>query len=114
MLVEYRDEHGHCDVPGDEGVLGRWVTKLRERPPEGERKYRLDALGFEWDGRKARSNNAWRAGVEKSIEYYKTHGNLKVPKGYVCEGGYKLGTFIQRAKRDKRMDELEQSCSGEN
>ena len=90
------------------------MTKLRERVPEGERKDRLDALGFEWDGRKARSNNAWRAGVEKSIEYYETHGNLKVPKGYVCEDGYKLGTFIQRAKRDKRVDELEELCSGDD
>ena len=21
ILVEYRNKHGHCDVPGDEGVL---------------------------------------------------------------------------------------------
>ena len=106
ILVEYRNGHGHCDVPGDEGVLGRWVRKLRERPPEGERKYRLDALGSEWDGRKDRSNNAWRAGVEKS-------GNLKVPKGYACDGGdISLVLSSRGAKRDKRMDELEKICSG--
>ena len=106
ILVEYRNGHGHCDVPGDEGVLGRWVRKLRERPPEEERKYRLDALGSEWDGRKDRSNNAWRAGVEKS-------GNLKVPKGYACDGGdISLVLSSRGAKRDKRMDELEKICSG--
>ena len=78
-LVQYKEKHGHCDVPGDEGPLGSWVAKLRERPPEGERKERLDALGFEWDGRKSRSRNAWRAGVKHSREYWTSHGDLKVP-----------------------------------
>lgn len=111
MLVEYKNEHGHCDVPGDDGALGKWVAKVRERPPEGERKERLDALGFEWDGRVARSKNAWRDGVKHSLEYFKVHGDLRVPKGYTCADGYKLGTFIQRAKRDKRMDELKELCA---
>ena len=36
---------------------------------------------------------------------------MRVPKGYTCADGYKLGTFIQRAKRDKRMDELKELCA---
>ena len=106
-LVEYKNTHGHCDVPGDEGALGRWVFDQRRRPPEGERKEKLDALGFEWDGRVSRSRNAWREGVKHSKEFYEKHGNLKVPKGYVCSDGYKLGNFIRKTKSDKRMEELE-------
>lgn len=109
MLVQYKNEHGHCDVPGDEGELGYWVARLRERVPEGERKDRLDALGFEWDGRVARSNNAWRNGVAHAAEFYKKHKNLKVPVRFVSEDGYKLGNFIKNTKRDDRMKELEKT-----
>lgn len=112
LLEQYNSEYGHCDVPGDEGVLGRWVADQRKRPPEGEKKERLDALGFEWDGRASRSRNAWREGVEHSKEYYGRHGNLKVPQGFVMEDGYKLGNFVKKAKADRRFDELEKVCSG--
>lgn len=105
-LVDYKEDHGHCDVPGNDEKLGYWVTKLRERPPEGDRKDRLDALGFEWNGHKARKRNAWRTGIAHSIEYFRKHENLKVPAQFVSEDGYKLGNFIKKTKRDGRMEEL--------
>ena len=105
-LEEYKEEHGHCDVPGDFGKLGYWVTKTRERPPEGEKKERLDALGFEWDGRESRKRNAWRAGVEHSRAFYEKHGNLKVPQGFVMEDGYKLGNFVKNSRQVGRLEEL--------
>ena len=106
-LVKFKEEFGHCDVPGDYGPLGRWVADTRKRPPEDERKQRLDDIGFEWDGRKSRSRNAWRAGVEHSVEYYKKHKNLKVPAGFVCDDDFKLGNFVKKAKADGRFEELE-------
>ena len=105
-LKRYKEEHGHCDVPGDYGPLGRWVAEQRKRPQTGEKKELLDAIGFEWDGRASRSRNAWRQGVEYSKEYYENHGDLKVPAGFVCSDGYKLGNFVKKAKRDKRFEEL--------
>lgn len=105
-LEAFKEEFGHTDVPGDYGSLGVWVFDQRRRPPVGEKKERLDALGFEWDGRASRSRNAWREGVAHSVEYYAAHGDLKVPAGYACSDGYKLGNFVKKAKRDKRMDEL--------
>ena len=110
-LAEYRNAHGHCDVPGDYGALGRWVSDLRKRPPKDGRRKRLDDLGFEWDGRQSRSRNAWRAGLEHSIGYYKMHGDLKVPGGYVCADGYRLGNFVKRAKADGRFEELEKDVT---
>ena len=110
-LEQYKEEHGHVDVPGDEGALGKWVFDQRRRPPEGEKKKRLDKLGFEWDGRKSRSRNAWREGEAHAKEYYKTYGNLKVPAGFVCKDSYKLGNFIKKAKSENRMKELEKVCA---
>ena len=105
-LEKYKEENGHVDVPGDEGRLGKWVAEIRKRPPTPDKVERLNEIGFEWDGRASRSRNAWRAGCIHSLEYYRNHGDIKVPGGYVCEDGYKLGTFIKNLKRDKRMDEL--------
>ena len=105
MLVEFQAMYGHCDVPGDEGALGNWVAEQRKRPPEGERKEKLDQLGFEWDGNVSRKNNTWRVGVMYSRKFYRDHGHLKVPKGFVTEG-YRLGDFIKRTKANGRLDEL--------
>lgn len=105
-LVNYKKEHGHTDVPGDEGPLGKWVAMQRWNVPEGERKALLDSLGFEWDGRKSRSRNAWREGVRHAVKYYQRHGDLKVPKGFVMEDGYKLGNFVRSSKSKGRMEEL--------
>ena len=112
-LEKYKEEHGHVDVPGNYGPLGRWVAKLRERPPEGEKKERLDAIGFEWDGHASRSRNAWRTGVAHSLEYFAVHGDLKVPKGYVCADGYTLGNFIRRIRTEGKLDGLIQNLSAE-
>ena len=107
LLVQYKNEHGHCDVPGDEGELGYWVAYQRKNPPEEDKKKRLDKIGFEWDGRVSRSRNAWRAGLEHSIDYYTKHKDLKVPAGFVCSDDYKLGNFVKKAKADGKMSELE-------
>ena len=109
-LAKYREKNGHCDVPGEAGRLGKWVTATRKNPPKGEKKKRLDTLDFEWDGRASRSRNAWRAGVAHAREYYELHGDLNVPGGFVTEDGYKLGIFVKNAKRDGRYEELEKVC----
>ena len=110
-LERYKEENGHVDVPGDYGALGYWVSQLRVRQPKGERRERLDNLGFEWDGRVVRSRNAWREGVKHCKDYFTAHGNLKIPRGFICEDGYKLGNFIITSKRNGRLDELEKVCA---
>ena len=51
-LIQYKSEHGHCNVPQSQGYLGNWVhnqrtfrkySKLTE-----ERIRKLDVLGFDW------------------------------------------------------------------
>ena len=112
MLVQYKEEHGHTDVHGYEGVLGKFVAEQRKRPPDGERKVLLDAIGFEWNGRASRSRNAWRTGVGYSREYWSSYGDLQVPAGFVTRDGYKLGNFIKKARRDGRFEELMDTVQG--
>ena len=104
-LERFKAEHGHTDVPFDH-PLAKFVSGLRKNPLSDERKERLDAIGFEWDGRASRSRNAWRAGAEHCREYYENHGDLKVPRNYACSDGYKLGNFVKRAKKIGRLEEL--------
>ena len=57
-LREYKKEKGHCNVPHNQGPLGRWVNlqrnlyrkrKYGERTPlTDERIAALEAIGFEW------------------------------------------------------------------
>ena len=55
-LVEYKKEHGHCNVPKGwkkNPQFGTWVGVQRKYHGKGklseERKDRLDALGVDWD-----------------------------------------------------------------
>ena len=111
-LTIFKDQYGHTDVPGDYGPLGRWVAGQRKDPPEGEKRERLEKIGFEWDGRQSRSRNAWREGVKHAKEYYGIHGDIKIPRGYVCSDGYKLGNSIITTRRNGRLEELKEICEG--
>jgi len=58
LLKDYKEKHGHCQVPRDHGKLGEWVTrqrsefnKLRRGKPSSltkERIVQLEKLGFRW------------------------------------------------------------------
>jgi len=109
-LVEYKEEHGHCDVkrtlsPGEKSAnpelaaLGAFVGKVRleARKPELERMtgyiepYKLIALnriGFDFDPRE----NYWLENYEKLKSYMAEHGRGKMPSrrksslGVWCDG----------------------------
>ena len=113
-LVAFREKHGHCDVPGDDGQLGYWVAYQRKHKPSDDKVERLNGLGFEWDGRKSRSRNAWREGTAHLIPYYEKYGNIKVPAGFTTSDGYKLGNFVKKAMGDGRYEELEEEIAGDS
>lgn len=106
-LEKYKEEHGNCDIAGDDGALGHWAANQRKNPPVEEKKEKLLALGFDFDGRAVRSRNAWREGVRHAKEYYAAQGDLRVPRGFVTSDGYRLGNFIMKTRRNKRMEELQ-------
>ena len=104
-LERFKEQYGHTDVPGTH-PLAKFVAGLRKNPLDPEKRERLDALGFDWDGRASRSRNAWRAGTAHAKDFYNEHGDLKVPRNYACSDGYKLGNFLKRIKREGKLAEL--------
>lgn len=53
----------------------------------------LDALGFVWE-----RDDPWEIGFRHAEEYYKAHGDRSVSIGYVCNDGYRLGSWINNQR----------------
>ena len=51
-LIQYKAEHGDCNVPARQGQLGNWVSKQRyeykQRQLSKARQDRLESIGFEF------------------------------------------------------------------
>ena len=109
-LSLYKNREGHCFVPAkymtpDGYALGKWVSRQRVARNElpGERRARLDSLGFEWDARAAQ----WKEGYEHLQAYVKEYGNARVPQQYRSPDGYRLGQWVygQRQSQNKLTSE---------
>lgn len=100
----YHAAHGHLRVPQTYvdphgfplgSTLHTW-RKRRTNPDASQSVIdMLSALGMVWNLRDA----AWDDGLAACARFREKHGHLRVPKGYVDAGGFKLGDFIahQRA-----------------
>jgi hypothetical protein len=115
-LKRYKERVGNCRVPiffKEDGYnLGAWVGTQRRSKDElsGERRRRLDELGFEWDP----SETAWEKGFSYLKRYKERVGDCRVPMGYK-EDGYTLGSWVAVQRRSEtkhssehryRLDEL--------
>ncbi len=96
-LVEFKNEHGHTNVPQrvpKYADLATWVrnqraAKAHNRPIMAERTKRLDELGFAW---RLVEQEAWQRMLERLIEFKATHGHCNVPqKG---GGDKRLGKWV--------------------
>jgi superfamily II DNA or RNA helicase len=112
-LKAYVNEHEDCKVPlkyqsTDGYRLGIWVNKQRQKQNSmsGERKARLDALGFIWDRHEAR----WEEGFEYLRAYVSEHEDCKVPYGHVTADGYRLGRWVQVQRREEGRMSLERKA----
>jgi superfamily II DNA or RNA helicase len=117
-LKTYAEENGHALVPNgyvceDGHNLGVWVSQNRSRKNKltADRKHRLDDLGFDWDP----FANAWEVGFLKLEEFLTLNGHCRVPKGYKCNDGYLLFSWVRRQRnwrnkmtpqRKSRLDAL--------
>jgi superfamily II DNA or RNA helicase len=108
-LILYKEREGHCSVPKqyktpDGYRLGQWVSvqRLLQDRLSGERKARLDALGFDWTPH----DTDWEAGFDYLKRYYQRVGHCNVPQQHK-ENGYPLGNWVsvQRLKKDKLSPE---------
>ena len=103
-LLRYRAEKGDCLVPVFDGVLGKWVKKLRTLRQKGEKdspeKYLtderiqvLDSIEFRWrvvDEKQVSVAN-WETRYAELIEFKRQHGHCNVPQN---QGG-DLGRWVK-------------------
>jgi hypothetical protein len=83
VLKKYKEEYGHCNVPGgwaENKPLSTWVKKQRSRKEmlSDDRIKRLEDIRFVWK----RNKSTWEEKVNALKEYKKLHGNCNVPQSW--------------------------------
>ena len=116
QLVDYKAEHGDCNVPSNHignPRLGRWVSTQRQEYKKGrldeDRINKLEKLVFVWNTIEFK----WNDMFQKLVEYKKENGNCNVPPKY--NQNQKLGNWVgtqryvfRKGKLSKgRIDRLE-------
>lgn len=119
IAKEYFIKNGNLDVSIDfvySGIkLGVWVDYQRyayrnigvpvvERkntvaPLTDEQVDLLEQIGMVWSPRKVRFDDIWHKRYNCAKEYFIQNGNLDIPVNYVCEDGFKLGTWIHHQRQ---------------
>jgi len=104
LLKEYKEEHGHCNVPSDYKVgtinLGDIVGNIRggKRNTTSDQKAMLDSIGFIWNVKKCTSFEEFFRLLE---EYKEEHGHCNVPSDYKV-GTINLGDIVSNIRGGKR------------
>ena len=112
---KYFEEHGHLLVPATyefEGYnLGGFIRKQRVNKKKAklnpERENLLNQIGMVWDVREYE----FMKGYKYALEYFKVHGNVDVPEGYIIDG-FDLYNWLfykrkYRTKGDLNQKEIE-------
>lgn len=102
-LLEYKELHGHPDVPTDpSNKLWVWVrTQRQSRTNELLSQYRLHRLieiGFSWNPRSSK----WDAMFNELLAYKAQHGHANVPDDWPTA----LGTWVGKQRASHRLGKL--------
>ena len=99
-LKEFKEEHGHCNVPrGHPGGLWDWVNRQQRvgkegSPQDADRMQKLEELGFQSGA--DRKLDRWEARLEELKEFKEKHGHCNVPKK---NSGGGLGSWVDYQRR---------------
>ena len=85
----YYDTHKNIDIPTTYVTpsgkkLGRWLSTQRAKGAEklsAIRREKLNAIGMVWE-----KDDPWETRYRLAAEYFREHGNLKVPAQYKADG----------------------------
>ena len=106
-LLDYRSEHGDCDVPVLRGKLGQWVSSQRRAYTAGslaqDRIDRLSSIGFKWAMKEGGPTVPWETRFDELVQYKAKHGDCDVP---TKQG--KLGCWVCTQRGAYREDKLVQ------
>jgi hypothetical protein len=94
ILKEYKEKHGHCQVPthyAENPRLGRWTHTQRHQRRLKSKLYKkssisqerialLDDLGFNWEVRPPidQPRATWQQRYDELVEYYTNNGNFLI------------------------------------
>ena len=110
----YFEANGNLQVPinyvTDDGIrLGAWISNLRTYRKNDNHKSlltedrlkQLEAIGMIWDV----PDYLWQQNYNALLAFYRTHGNIDVPKDYVTEDGIRLYQWLLNVKQAYRRND---------
>eukprot|EP00977_Amphora_coffeiformis_P000390 scaffold108_cov162-Amphora_coffeaeformis.AAC.1 len=81
VLKEYKQQHGHCNVPQKQKPLGVWVKNQRylyvQKKLSQNQIDKLEKIGFHW-GKNYPAPKTWDDMLEELIKHKKTFGHCNV------------------------------------
>jgi hypothetical protein len=109
-LLDYRQIHGHCQVPHGyrpSPTLARWCKRqryqyklfLEEKPSTitHERVAALERIGFVWDSH----TMLWKERLQELLDYIAEHGHANVPSTY--SPNQKLAIWVKCQRRQYKL-----------
>ena len=124
LLKEYRDLHGHCNVPQYEKFrgcqLGFWVSNLRMLRKRGtlrhDRFELLQSLKFVWVSREGslwsdhrdtdRIDTLWESMYQQLVDFYKDYGHVVVPNLFINGRNWPLGRWVRAQRTNNTQNTL--------
>lgn len=118
-LAEYRDAHGHTDMPStfvtsDGRKLGKWLAHCHRRHLQGrlpaDLAADLIALGVDLSNRKRHFTTAdeqtWQRRLDAVRAYRDEYGHTRIPHNYRSPDGDKLGNWLIRVRSEAHVAKL--------
>jgi len=108
LILEYKQQHGHVNVPHRDGKLGEWIATQKKAEKDGtlddSRRERLLQAGFHF----AKSREEmWQEQYQKLVQFHQRHGHAMVPKnGDGVDGDRTLGHWIMNQRALYREGKL--------
>ena len=112
LANEYQKEYGNLNIPqnyttSDDQALGIWLQTQRNNYRDGKLKpgriKLLEDIGINWHLKQCYS---WEEMYSLAAEYYKTNGNLAIPRSYKAPNGANLGTWLSSQRQKYRQGKL--------
>lgn len=109
-LLEFRAQHGHCNVPNsfpENMALAQWVKRQRYQyklklekkrsTMSDERVQALEEVGFVWDSHRA----IWDERFQELVDYKTVNGHCNVPSRYTANR--QLAIWVKRQRRQYKF-----------
>ncbi|MCM1508408.1 MAG: Helicase associated domain protein [Ruminococcus flavefaciens] len=117
---QYYEEHGNLTVSESYEIdgfnLNQWLLRQRKMRNQGKlsEKYikLLDTIGMRWDTIKDKIiTNAYETGISHLADYIQKNHTTEIPTAFICEDGYRLGSWIVNCRTKYRAGKMPEEYS---